>query len=122
MAYIDLFTCSSSLSFFDAKGMGFCRPKFLIFDISSQQIYEEQKIYSPDVIFPISRNLIDEYHKIRFSLFNNKQIQYIIHFLEFGLDEIIAKHKEYSANYGSIIDSLYSDNIFLELNSAIQEW
>ncbi|MDD4385585.1 MAG: hypothetical protein PHD06_10470 [Bacteroidales bacterium] len=53
--YKDISLCQSSLSFFDAKGMRFCLPKFLLLDILAEQLYQEQGISSPDVIFTLKR-------------------------------------------------------------------
>ncbi len=85
--YEDLVACQSSLSFFDAKGMRFCLPKFLIFDILADQIFKEQGIHSPDVLFTLSYKLNEEYQKNRFSLLDNKQIQCIIDYLQYKLPD-----------------------------------
>jgi ribosomal protein S18 acetylase RimI-like enzyme len=84
----DLVDCQSSLSFFDAKGMRFCLPQFLIFDLLADEIYEEQGINAPDILFTLSHKLNEDYQKGRFSLFDKKQIDSIIYFLDYKLDEI----------------------------------
>ena len=120
--YKDLTMCESSLSFFDAKGMRFCLPKFLIFDILADEVLEEQGLYAPSVVFTLSYNINEEYKKNSFSLLNNEQKQSIIHYLEFRLDEIKETFKEYSIKYCSSEETIFSDNNFIELNRAIIEW
>jgi hypothetical protein len=120
--YEDLVICRSSLSFFDAKGMRFCLPKFLIFDILTDEIFKEKGLISPDVSFTLSYKLNEEYQKNRFSLLNSKQVEVVIHFLEYKLTEIVAKYKAYSTNDSSTMDTVFSDNEYIELDSAINEW
>lgn len=83
--YKDLVECQSSLSFFDAKGMRFWLPQFLIFDLLADEIYEEQGINAPDALFTLSHKLNEDYQKNRFSLFDTEQIESIIYFLEYKL-------------------------------------
>ncbi len=79
----DLDYCYSSLCFFDAKGMLFHLPKFLIFEISDG-------LTSHDLIFTLELNdeKYKEYQNDRFSLLNKKQILCIIHFLEYKLEMV----------------------------------
>lgn len=86
LPYEDLAYCESSLSFLDAKGMRFCLPKFVLFDLLETQIQREQNLSSPDVIFILSHDLEADYQKNRFSLFNKTQVQSIIHFMEYKLE------------------------------------
>ncbi|MDD4150288.1 MAG: hypothetical protein PHE33_09685 [Bacteroidales bacterium] len=120
--YKDISFCQSSLSFFDAKGMRFCLPKFLLFDILQEQIYQEQGISAPDVIFTLCYNINGEYQKSRFSLFSKQQIECIIYFLEYKLQKILVEYKECSTNSDSTTDDVYSDYDYIELNEAIYEW
>ena len=120
--YKDLADCSSSLSFFDAKGMRFSLPKLLVFDILADEIYEEEANYSPDVVFTLGYNLDEIYQKNRFSLFDKQQIQAIIHFLEYKLEEIIEKYKMYSEDYAANPDSVYSSYGYLETKRTLEEW
>ena len=120
--YEDLVDCESSLSFFDAKGMRFCLPKFLIFDILADEIFKEKGLYSPDVLFTLSYKLNEEYQKNRFSLLDSKQIKVVINFLEYKLTEIVKKHKDYSTNYGSTMDTVFLDNEYIELDRVINKW
>jgi hypothetical protein len=114
--YKDLAACSSSLSFFDAKGMRFHLPKFMIFDLFADEIYEKEQNYSPDVLFTLGYNLDEEYQKNRFSLFNKEQTQAIIHFLEYKLDDFTQQYKEYYT------DDISSNHQYLELVSTLNEW
>ena len=109
--YKDLDYCQSSLSFFDAKGMRFCLPKFLIFDILNEQISKEQNISCPDLLFTLGYNLNEEYQKSRFSLFTNQQIETIIHYLEYNLEDILVSNKEYSTNYD-----------YIEIKGVLDKW
>jgi hypothetical protein len=79
----DLQDCYSSLSFFDAKGMRFCLPQFLICDVYRDELYEELGVSAPDVIFTLSYKLDEEYQMKRFSLFDRGQIQCVINYLEY---------------------------------------
>lgn len=109
--YEDLAYGQSSLSFFDAKGMRFCLPKFLIFDILEDEIFKEKGINSPDVIFTMGNKLNDEYQKRRFSLFDSRQIETIIHYLEYKIEKAISTNKEYMTDYN-----------YIELIRTINEW
>jgi hypothetical protein len=90
----DLVRCQSSLSFFDAKGMRFCLPKFLISDLLDPR-------NSPDVTFTLGYKLNETYQKNRFSLLDKPQIQSVIDYLESKL----------SPNYADV-----------ELEQTIGEW
>ncbi len=120
--YEDLVDCQSSLSFFDAKGMRFCLPKFLIFDILTDEIFKEKGLVAPDVLFTLTYKLNEEYQKKRFSLLDNKQIEVVINFLEYNLTEIVLKHQENSINNSSKIDTVFSENKYIELERTINEW
>ncbi len=99
ISYEDLAYAQSSLSFFDAKGMRFCLPKFLIFDLLEDEIFQEKGISAPDVVFILGHNLNEEYQKSRFSLFDRPQIETIIHYLEYKIEKIISTRKEYLTDY-----------------------
>jgi len=85
MPYKDLAYCYSSLSFFDAKGMRFCLPQFLVFDLLSDDLTDHVGL--PDVVFTLGHKLNEEYQMERFSLFDAEQIQCVIDFLEYKLPE-----------------------------------
>jgi hypothetical protein len=118
----DLIACASSLSFFDGKGMRFCLPQFLLFDLDAKEIYRNQDNYSPDVIFTLGYNLHEEYQKNRFSLFNQPQIQAIIYYLDYKLIEYAAIKKQFVENDEPNADSIYVDYEYLELKRTMQEW
>jgi hypothetical protein len=120
--YEDLINCSSSLSFFDAKGMRFCLPQFLIFDILAEDFFEAQNNASPDVLFTLGYKLNEEYQKNRFSLFNHQQTQTIVHFLEYKLEEFTTRFKAYSANDTSKKSQIDTNHDYLELLRTVSEW
>jgi hypothetical protein len=120
--YQHLNACASSLSFFDAKGMRFCLPKFLIFDLLQEQIQQEQGIASPDVLFTLGYKLDEAYQKNRFSLFSSIQIQCIISYLEYKLEEFITTYKKYSTNDDTVSETFYSDSEYVELTRILNEW
>lgn len=122
LSYKDISHCESSLSFFDAKGMLFHLPVYLIFDLLQDEIYKSQGIYVPDILFTLSHNLEGEYQKERFSLLNSYQIKCVIHFLEYQIHEIQLVHEQYALEYGSSLDSLYSDLDYIALNKALLSW
>lgn len=95
LSYQDLSYCESSLAFFDAKGMRFCLPKFLIFDLLETEILEEQNLSSPEVVFTLTNNLYSEYQMNRFSLFNNEQIECITEFLKHKLKNKLTNDDDY---------------------------
>lgn len=117
--YKDLVACESSLSFFDAKGMRFCLPKFLLCDILSKELYTEQGIESPEVLFTLSH---DTYQENRFSLFDRPQIQCIIDFLEYKLAEMVLQYRENTRQDGRLSDLVYIDDEYLELSEGINKW
>jgi len=122
LSYKDLAYCASSLSFFDAKGMLFHLPKFLIFDILEDKILKNDGYCVPDIVFTLSHELDGEYQQSRFSLFNYQQIICIIHFLEYKLEELIIKHQKYSSLYGSNNYSISADPFYIEVNETLAWW
>ncbi|TDG36426.1 hypothetical protein EZJ43_07865 [Pedobacter changchengzhani] len=56
LPYEDLSYCESSLSFFDAKGMRFHLPKFLIFDILEEEIIKKKKFKPQMCYLPYAMN------------------------------------------------------------------
>ncbi|MBK9191620.1 MAG: hypothetical protein IPM77_08950 [Crocinitomicaceae bacterium] len=73
ISYEDLAYAQSSLSFFDAKGMRFCLPKFLIFDLLEDEIFQEKGISAPDVVFILGHNLNEEYQKTGFLFLTDRK-------------------------------------------------
>jgi hypothetical protein len=115
--YKDLSFCYSSLSFFDAKGMRFCLPKFLIFDILANDIPKEKGVEPPDVVFTIDYEPDNEYRQNIFSLLDNQQIQSVISYIEYKLDEITMFHKS-----NLTINSIDSDWEYISLCRALGTW
>ena len=95
LSYQDLAYCESSLAFFNAKGMRFCLPKFLIFDILETQILKAQNLSSPDVVFTLISDMHSEYQLKRFSLFSIEQTACVIAFLEYKLANIVQDEEDY---------------------------
>jgi hypothetical protein len=119
--YQDLVTCSSSLSFFDAKGMRFCLPQLLVFDLLADEIFDGTANHSPDVVFTLGHKLDEPYQKSRFELFDKPQIQAIIHFLEYKIAEITVLYKKYSANTDSDNNNYFSHE-YAELHRTLKAW
>lgn len=118
----DLSRCASSLHFFDAKGMRFHLPKFLIADISGHEIYASLNIQPPDVLFTLTSDLNGDYQRQRFSLLNNAQLHCIIHYLEYRIDQMIQLYNGYAVTYGSDIHSLEYNPDYRELKKALSIW
>ncbi|WAC42543.1 DUF6714 family protein [Pedobacter sp. SL55] len=95
LSYQDLTQCESSLSFFDAKGMRFCLPRFLIFDLLATEIQQLQNLSAPEVVFTLTHELDSEYQLRRFSLFNSNQIKCIIEFLNHKLRNSATNENDY---------------------------
>ena len=88
ISFKDISFCASSLSFFDAKGMRFCLPKFLMLDMLEPNEHEEEESYLVDVLFALGYNLNGEYQTERFSLLNNRQKECVIYYLKYKLNDI----------------------------------
>jgi hypothetical protein len=120
--FSDLVTCASSLSFFDAKGMRFCLPQFLLFDILADEIFENKNNDSPDVLFTLGYQLNEPYQESRFSLFNMQQVQVVIDFLDYKLEEMnVRKIKNSILDDGNKI-RVFSADEYLEMNKTIDVW
>lgn len=140
---IDLYKCSSSLSFFDAKGMRFHMPIFLLFalglfkkeqnELSSKGLIQSYSV--PDVEFHLLSGLRylnskDEagkrmrmYHNERFSLFNTSQIRCIIEFLKFRMKEKEGYYKsEYAKKLGTSPSAVKFDKDYIQLEKGVKFW
>ncbi len=131
---LDLYQCNTSLSFFDAKGMRFHLAPFLLRALNVYQKEEEMLIHLntsgielvPDVEFHLcsvlkylnddskqGKKMLD-YHQRRFSLLNKEQIECIILFLEYKLQE--QEHLLLSS-------SVYFDEYqYEELQAGVKYW
>lgn len=140
---IDLYTCSSSLSFFDAKGMRFHMPIFLLFALDvfekeEDELYKKKLVSStqcPEVEYHLldtlrylndtseTGDMMRKYNMERFSLFNAAQIGCIIGFLEFQMKEIQEYYNEfYAREYGTDPSAAKTDKRYVELEKGITYW
>jgi len=92
---LDLYKCSSSLSFFDAKGMRFHLPQLMLYYLD---VFEEEELAldkkgklkgygCPDIVFDLSYKIETPDQLKRFSALNIEQIQCVLYFLEYLLDD-----------------------------------
>lgn len=112
ISYKDIVKCQSSLHFFDEKGMRFCLPKFLIADLLYDEIATKQGIYAPDPLFTLTHNIC--------SLFNEYQVQAVIHYLEYKLVYIKQQCKKYWADRG--VQKLHDDIDYINIINALTHW
>lgn len=139
---IDLYKCSSSLSFFDAKGMRFHMPIFLLFALDvfekeEENLYEKgliQPHLAPDVEFHLLSilryiNREDEmdkrmrsYHNERFSLFNTSQIQCFIDFLQLRKKEIEEHYDTYVESLGASPLTIRNNKGYIAFEKGIAYW
>lgn len=95
LRFEDISTFSSSIFFFDAKGMRFHLPKFLIFDLMEKELNDERGILSNiEMAFILRQNINHEKRYNKFSLLNNIQKNTIILFLEYKLNEFIENYNK----------------------------
>ncbi|MCC5946110.1 MAG: hypothetical protein JJT94_14365 [Bernardetiaceae bacterium] len=120
--YTDIALCNSSLSFFDAKGMRFCLPKLLIFDILENKIHKEEGVYAPEVVFMLWSDWNKAYCEERFSLLNKAQIKAVIHFLEYKLGEFVIDYKKVAEEKGWNFGTMTQHYEYIALNKAIAYW
>ena len=120
---VDIYKCSSSISFHDAKGMRFHLGLYLLFALDVF-LEEEDALYAnknfklspPEIQFALVYNLESNYSRKRFSLLNKVQIQCIIHFLELDLN-VIDTYEERVVNKTSNFIKKHA-----ELKAAIAFW
>lgn len=113
---MDLYKCSSSLSFFDAEGLRFHLPIFLLLDLDhfekeEDELHSEGLVVScsvPDIVFHLLLGLryvdpknsvergIREHYNERFSLLTNPQIECMVEFLRIRMKEI---EEHYNSKY-----------------------
>ena len=111
-----LLRCASSLSFFDAKGMRFHLPSFMLLDI----MQDESGINVHDITFTLGYDLKNDYQKERFSLLNNEQIISIVRFLEYKMQLI---ENRYSELHGASSTSyLLHDVDYSNAFKTLQQW
>ena len=108
-----LIHCASSLSFFDAKGMRFHLPAFMLLDISLENPLDA-------VTFTLGYDLEGDYQNERFSLLNSEQIRCITYFLEDKLELIKRTYREL---YGPEADAFHlNDLTYNHTQEALLHW
>ncbi|MGY3791260.1 DUF6714 family protein [Aquimarina sp. 433] len=136
-----MYECSSSLSFFDAKGLHFHIPKYLLLALGVYKNEEEdlinQEIISmsdtPDIddfllsFTTICKETTDieyrRFHKERFSLFTNEQLKCLVMYLEYKKIELEDYYKTDKAKeLGLLPMSVQYDTDYIKLNEAIECW
>ena len=140
---IDLYKCSSSLSFFDAKGLRFHLPIFLLLALDSFEIEENElrrkglldSHLAPDIEFHLLCGLryinakdengkrMREYDKERFSLFNVSQLECIIEFLNFRMIEMEEYYNNtYARQLGTNPSAVKYDKDYIQLEKGVDHW
>ena len=121
---IRLYECNSSLSFFDPKGMRFHLGLYLLFALDvfmdeEDALHQDKdfNLSSPEVKFALTNNLESDFSKKRFSLLNNQQIQCVVYFLEYILEESQQHFRMYEGKQKSKFDKHNK-----ELTEAITLW
>lgn len=102
IAVLSMYQCSSSLSFFDAKGMRFHLPQFIllyldVFEKEEETLEKEGKLkncFCPDVFLSLTYKMKSDFSQNRFSLLNKEQIQAITDFLHFVLNKKTEEYKQ----------------------------
>jgi hypothetical protein len=113
----DLERCESSLCFFDAKGMRFHLPRFMIYELTKPDACDIHWGYCLE-------NGVsgDEYSVKQFSLLSRPQIACIAHFIEFcRMPRIIEQDEEWDKQHGLSADSL-SDNEYPKTKGLLEKW
>lgn len=138
----DMYRCSSSLSFFDAKGIRFHLPQFLlfaldVFEIEEDKLYDDGKLEAcscPEVEFHLTSfmNYLEdksehgkqmlEYHTKRFSLLNMAQINCVIAFLEFRIEELKSYNEIYKNDKNSPHSVPKNKAYITEIKEAISQY
>ncbi|MDH4460326.1 MAG: hypothetical protein QE277_02820 [Flectobacillus sp.] len=87
----------------------------------SKELYAEEGIESPDLLFTLSYEVSGEFKQEIFSLFDRPQIQCIIDFLEYKLAEIEVQREEALTNE-DYLALFYVENDCTQLRETINEW
>ncbi|WP_025663128.1 DUF6714 family protein [Aquimarina megaterium] len=136
---IHLYQCSSSLTFFDAKGMRFHTPMFLLYAIGvfqkeQQQLQKEGLLNDcsdPDIenrlqtITDYAQDSLgyQQLYTKPFSLFSGKQLKCIIKFLEFKLSELEMYYKSNDAKeLGLLPTAVKYNKDYMQLQEALNCW
>lgn len=136
---LNLYKCNSSLSFFDAKGMRFHLPVFLLFALN---VYEEKEdknitkhLFEPDIEFHLTAMLpylnsnsekdkiMLAYDEERFSLLNVPQIGCVLEFLKYRMQEIEMNYKSnYATQFGTNPSAAEYDIDYIQFKKAYAYW
>ena len=116
----DLFDAESSFSFFDAKGLRFHLPQFMLHHptIADRLITKQAKIARKGKDY---EKLI-KHTEEQLSALNQAQTQVVIHFLEFEKENIKQRYQEEWKAYGMYPDAVEHDKDYQELNWALKYW
>ena len=133
---LHLYQCSSSLSFFDAKGMRFHLPILLLIALDhfveeETQLAEKvvlQGCDAPDIVQDLITTAItrqepnSQYLQERFALLNTAQVDCIISALQLKKEAMRIEYESYAKTYGTNPKSIENDNNFIELTQCITYW
>ena len=86
---------SSSIYFFDPKGMRFHLPLFLIFDVLEKEYIAKGFISSVEMVFVLRKYVENQDKYNQFSLLNTVQIKAIVLFLVYKQNELTDNDSEY---------------------------
>jgi hypothetical protein len=110
----DLRNAMSSLPFFDAKGVRFHLPRFLIYDI---------KTNDQNTLFHLTNELETDHKKEIFSLLNSTQVTCIIEYLDYLKDQIKVEYENVLAiRYGTDPKSYREDADYISIEEASHNW
>ena len=123
---IDLYKCASSLSFFDAEGMRFHLPMLLLVDLDvfkkEEENFENLNLSPPEIAYHLTQTenvLLNE----RFSLLNKPQIECVIQFILFKMNEIKLEYINVIAKqYNSSKNAFTLDNDYIQLENGLTYW
>ena len=116
ISYEDLSCCCSSLSFFDAKGMLFNLPQFLIYDL------EYPDALDTDLMFTLTHKFDWEYQRERFSLFTGRYAYVIVCYFEYHKQLIVDKCNTYSQDYGVILSPEEYNPEEIKMDEYLKLW
>lgn len=138
---VDIYKAQSSPSFFDAKGMRFHLPQFMLLQLG---VFEEEvneimqnkslRVMAPDIDFHLTWSLskassnseIEKrmfHHKdSQFSALNKAQIQAVIHYLEFRQEEIRNQFIENNNKFGTSPDAVEYDEDYKRIKKVLPYW
>ncbi|WP_430907673.1 DUF6714 family protein [Maribacter sp. 2-571] len=121
---LDLYYCSSSISFLDAKGMRFHLGLYLLFALEvfweeEEALHENEDfdLSPPEVQFALTYNLESDFSRERFSLLNKAQMKSVVYFLEYALGERKSHFRAHGITQKPSFDKRYK-----ELENAIAFW